>query len=155
MRVLIDGHNAMAALKVGGKTHEEQRRNLLRRIAQAAPQALVFFDARRAPAGIMDTMSELGVTVRYCRGGEADHAIVATVRNAAAPGQIIVVTNDREVAGKATQLGARALSVKEFFGPRSPLPRPGQRPPKKPEFTPQDFGFTKDEVDLSDPDGDA
>ncbi len=155
MRVLIDGHNAMAALKVGGKTHEDRRRNLLRRVAETAPQAMVFFDARRAPVGIMDAMSELGVSVRYCRGREADIAILDIVRAAAAPAQIIVVTNDREVAGKATQLGARALAVKDFFGPRSPLPRPGQRPPKKPEFTPQDFGFTSDEVDLSDPDGDV
>lgn len=155
MRVLIDGHNAMAALKVGGKTHEEQRRNLLRRVADAAPQAMVFFDARRAPVGIMDAMSELGVSVRYCRGREADIAILDIVRAASAPAQIIVVTNDREVSGKAAQLGARALAVKEFFGPRSPLPRPGQRPPKKPEFTPQDFGFSSDEVDLSDPDGDV
>jgi predicted RNA-binding protein with PIN domain len=164
MRVLIDGHNAMAALKVGGKTHEEKRRNLLRRVAEAAPQTTtVFFDAQRAPAGTMETMSELGVTVRYCRATEADHAIIGTVRNAAAPGQIIVVTNDREVAGKATQLGARALSVQDFFGPRparrslgeggSPLAPPGRRPPKKPEFTAKDFGLP-DEIDLSDPDGD-
>jgi predicted RNA-binding protein with PIN domain len=153
MRVLIDGHNAMAALKVGGKTHEGKRRNLLRRVADLAPQATVFFDARRAPAGTMDTISELGVTVRYCRATEADHAIVGAVRNAAAPGRIIVVTNDREVAGKATQLGARALSVQDFFGPRSPLAPPGRRPPKKPEFTAKDFGLP-DEIDLSDPDGD-
>jgi predicted RNA-binding protein with PIN domain len=155
MRVLIDGHNAMAALKVGGETHEAKRRNLLRRVADAAPQAIVFFDARRAPAGVMDAMSELGVSVRYCRGREADIAILEIVRASAAPGQIVVVTNDREVAGKATQLGASALSVKDFFGPRSPLPSPGRRPPPKPEFTPQDFGFKTDEVDLSDPDEDV
>jgi predicted RNA-binding protein with PIN domain len=155
MRVLIDGHNAMAALKVGGKTHEAQRRNLLRRVAEAEPQATVFFDARRAPAGVMDAMSELGVSVRYCRGREADTAILDIVRAAAAPGQIVVVTNDREVAGKVTQLGARAVAVTDFFGPRRPLTSPGRRPPKKPEFTPQDFGFTSDEVDLSDPDGEV
>lgn len=156
MRVLVDGHNAMGALKVGGKTHEEKRRNLLRRVAALAPQATVFFDAQRAPAGTMDTMSELGVTVRYCRTTEADHAIVGAVRNAAIPGQLIVVTNDREVAGKATQLGAQALSVQDFFGgrdaPGTPLKSPGRRPPKKPEFTAKDFGLP-DEIDLSDPDG--
>ncbi len=155
MRVLIDGHNAMAALKVGGKTHEAQRRNLLRRVAEAAPQAMVFFDARRAPVGIMESMSELGVSVRYCRGREADAAILEIVRSSAAPAQIIVVTNDREVAGKAAQLGARSLAVKDFFGPRGPLARPGRAPPKKPEFTPQDFGFRSDETDLSDPDGEV
>lgn len=152
MRVLVDGHNAIAALKVGGKTHEEKRRNLLRRVAELAPQATVFFDARRAPAGVMDTMSEAGVTVRYCRGDEADKAIVETVRRAGAPGQIIVVTNDREVAGRATQLGARALAVQDFFGPQGPLKPPGRRPPKKPEFTAKDFGLPE-EIDLSDPDG--
>ncbi|HEX5135372.1 MAG TPA: NYN domain-containing protein [Planctomycetota bacterium] len=157
MRVLVDGHNAMGALKVGGKTHEEKRRNLLRRVAALAPQATVFFDASRAPKGIMDTMSELGVTVRYCRSGEADHAIVGAVKNAAVPGQLIVVTNDREVAGRSAQLGAQALSVQDFFGgkgaPGTPLKSPGKRLPKKPEFTAKDFGLP-DEIDLSDPDGD-
>ncbi len=160
MRVLIDGHNALAALRVGGKTHEAQRRNLLRRVAEVEPSATVFFDARRAPAGVMEAMSELGVSVRYCRGREADAAILEIVRGAAAPAQILVVTNDREVAGKATQLGARSLPVKDFFGPRRArrgLDEGGspQALPKKPEFTPQDFGFTSDEIDLSDPDGDA
>jgi predicted RNA-binding protein with PIN domain len=152
MRILVDGHNAMGALNVGGKTHEARRRNLLRRVAEVAPQATVFFDARRAPPGL-DTGSELGVSVRYCRGREADAEILEIVRASAAPGQITVVTNDREVAGKASQLGARALGVREFFGPRSPVrpPAPG-RPPRKPEFTPQDFGLP-DEIDLSDPDG--
>lgn len=158
MRVLIDGHNAMAALRVGGKSHEEKRRNLLRRVAEHEPQATVFFDARRAPAGVMDAMSELGVSVRYCRGREADAAILEIVRASAAPGQIVVVTNDREVAGKAAQLGARALAVQDFFGlARRGLGEGGvrRRPPPKPEFTPQDFGFKTDEVDLSDPDEDA
>ena len=163
MRVLIDGHNAMGALKVGGKSHEEKRRNLLLRVKEAEPPATVFFDARRAPADVMDTMSELGVKVRYCRGREADIAILEMVRASAAPGEIVVVTNDREVAGKAAQLGARALAVQDFFGKKRPRRSastrgggspPGRRLPKKPEFTPQDFGFKSDEVDLSDPDGD-
>jgi len=153
MRVLIDGHNAMAALKVGGKTHEAQRKNLLRRVADAAPQATVFFDARRAPVGIPETLSERGVTVRYCRNLEADAAILGMVRAAAAPGQLVVVTNDREVAGRAAQLGAQAMSVADFFGPKKPMrPESRRRPPrKKPDFTPADFGLP-DEIDLSDPD---
>jgi len=154
MKVLIDGHNALAALRIRASSHEAQRRALLRHVATVAPQATVFFDAREAPPDAGPVGSELGIRVRYCREQEADAFILEEVRDAPAPGRVLVVTNDRELAGRARHLGAQASSVQEFFGSGpAPPERPRRRKPPSvhPRFTPQDFGLP-DEVDLEDPD---
>ena len=115
MRILVDGHNAMYALKISGRDHEARRKELLRRVADRAPDATVYFDARNAPPGGMDHARQQGVRVRYCRHREADHEILDDVRDADAPGRILVVTNDRELSGRATQLGAKSRRVQEFL----------------------------------------
>ncbi|MHC4548281.1 MAG: NYN domain-containing protein [Planctomycetota bacterium] len=147
MRVLIDGHNALGALRVRAETHEAMRETLLRRVAAASPQATVFFDAPGSSA----PGRRFGVQVRYCR--DADAAILEAVREAEAPGRLVVVTDDREVAGRAAQLGAQVMNVAQFFGPPEATAPTGRRrpPPARPRFTPRDFGLP-DEVDLSDPD---
>ena len=157
MKVLVDGHNAMAALRVRGVNHEAQRRALLRRVAAVSPHATVYFDARHAPADLLEVFAEHGLHVVYCRGAEADDAIVERVRNASAPGRYVVVTNDREVAGRCRQLGAQASGVVEFFGP-GPIERV-EGAAGAPSFarlrghwTPGDFGLPE-EVDLEHPGG--
>jgi len=154
MRALIDGHNALGALRIRAKTHEAARQALLRRVAVVAPRATVFFDAREAPRDLPESGCEQGVDVYYCRRREADQAILDEVRAADDSRDLIVVTNDREVAGRATQLGARAVGVTEFLGAADGGPRMGEvrrLPQIHPRLTPQDFGLP-DEVDLSDPD---
>ena len=157
MLVLVDGHNAMGALKVHGATHEARRRELLRRVAAAAPHATVYFDASNAPSDIIEAYSEYGMHVVYCRDREADAAILDRVRSEAVPGRLVVVSNDREVAGRAGQLGAQTSGVVEFFGPGPIAPvegaarGPGARMPRgRIRFEPKDFGLP-DEVDLDDP----
>ena len=157
MQVLVDGHNAMGALRVQGVTHEARRRELLRRVSAAAPHATVYFDAANAPEGIIEAYSEQGVHVVYCRDREADAAIVERVRNAPIPGRLVVISNDREVVGRASQLGAQTSGVVEFFGPGPIAPvegaalAPGARLPRgRIRFEPKDFGLP-DEVDLDDP----
>ncbi|MHC4729764.1 MAG: NYN domain-containing protein [Planctomycetota bacterium] len=154
MRALIDGHNALGALRIRAKTHEAARQALLRRVAAVAPRATVFFDAREAPRDLAESRRELGVDVYYCRRREADQAILDEVRATDDPRGLVVVTNDREVAGRAAQLGAQAVGVAEFLGPADRGGEAGEvrRPPRHPpRFTPGDFGLP-DEVDLSDPD---
>jgi hypothetical protein len=154
MRALIDGHNALGALRIRARTHEAARHALLRRVAAKAPRATVFFDAREAPSGLIESRREMGVDVVYCRRREADQAILDEVRDAADARQLIVVTNDREVAGRAAQLGARAVGVVEYLGPADRRVETGGRrrlPEIHPRLTPADFGLP-DEVDLSDPD---
>jgi hypothetical protein len=154
VRALIDGHNALGALRIREKTHEAARRALLRRVAVKAPDATVYFDAREAPHHLAESTCEQGVAVYYCRRREADQAILDEVRATDDARELLVVTNDREVAGRAVQLGAQAVGVAEFLGrPESAAePSRGDRPLRNfPRFTPRDFGLP-DEVDLSDPD---
>ncbi len=159
MWVLIDGHNALSALGIQGRTHAEARMNLLQSVRTATSSALVFFDARNAPSGLLSSTRECGVPVRYCRHREADAAIIEMVRDAGTPESLIVVTNDREVAGRCAQLGARAMGVQEFFGPRKhdapsssgPTADPRRIRSDRLHFKPSDFGLP-DFVDLGDPD---
>ncbi len=157
MKVLIDGHNAMYALRVRGRDHEGKRRALLVRVGEFVPGAVVYFDARAAPPGGLESPSEQGVRVVFCRSREADEYIIDAVRDASRPASVVVVTNDRGIASRARALGAAVKGVKEFFGKgRKPAPAPKARPARRPpslrgmRFTPKDFGLP-DEVDLDDP----
>jgi hypothetical protein len=148
MRVLVDGHNALFALRLRGGDHAALRRALALRVAEVDRKATVFFDAKRAPPGARVQGSEGGARVVYCRGRDADEEILDRVRGAARPGSVLVVTDDRELRGRAAQLGAKVCKVEEFFSRRA-------RPEGKPErgaggFTPADFGLP-DVVDLDDP----
>ena len=153
MRVLIDGHNSMFAIGVTGKDHEGRRLALLRRVAAVAPEAIVYFDARNATGDGFDRTREAGVSVRYCRNREADAAILEAVRTAKEPGSIIVVTRDREVAGRCAQLGARPVSPSDFFAEAEQQVAPPTRRFPTMRFSPADFGLP-DYVDLDDPDPD-
>ncbi|MHC4959715.1 MAG: NYN domain-containing protein [Planctomycetota bacterium] len=151
MRVLIDGHNVIGALRLKARSHEEVRENLLRRVRSVAPDAKVYFDARDAPPGLASPASEFGVRVQYCRRREADAAILEEVRDADDAREIVVVTNDREVGGVARQHGARHKRVQEFFG--APDAADAEKPraiQERIRFDPSDFGLP-DEVDLANP----
>jgi predicted RNA-binding protein with PIN domain len=155
LRILVDGHNAMGALRLRGDTHEALRDALLRRVAARAPGATVFFDAQQAPDVVFDFAKPHGLNVVYCRRREADEAILEEVRSAGRPHLVLVVTNDREVSGKARQLGAKTSRVREFFGAaRDADPAPDREPFPPgggPAYEPGDFGLP-DQIDLDDPD---
>jgi len=149
MRAFVDGHNAIHALRITGADHAALRRELLRRVAEIDPEATVFFDAKNAPPDAPATAREGGLRVVYCRRREADEEMIERVRGSDVPGGILVVTNDREVRGRAAQLGGKACKVAEFFARK---PRAGgKRGSGAGGFTPADFGLP-DEIDLSDPD---
>ncbi len=153
MRVLIDGHNALAALDIEGRDHEQQRRRLLRRVREQDPEACVYFDARGAPPDMPRSFREEGVRVVYCRKREADEVILADVDQATQPRRALVVTDDRELAGRARLLGARSSHVREFVARRK-KPSPQDDEERKPTgpggFTASDFGLP-DEIDLDGP----
>jgi hypothetical protein len=152
MTALIDGHNAIHRLGLRTGSHEGDRRALLARVRRADPQAEVYFDARQAPPRLPDLPREGGLRVRYVRGREADDAILDRVRSAERPGDLVVVTDDRELAGGARQLGARTLPVREFLG-EDGTPAQEPPPPGAGGFRPEDFGLPG-EVDLRRPPSD-
>ncbi|MEM8883522.1 MAG: NYN domain-containing protein [Planctomycetota bacterium] len=158
MKVLIDGHNAMSALDIRGRTHEERRHALLSRVAGMARDAVVYFDASKAPEGLFEREALFGVLAIYCRDRSADEYILDAVRDDPQPGRLLVVSNDREVTGKAKQNGAQAKRIEEFFEPvrKERRPPPSSPPPPslrgfRNDYKPSDFGLP-DEVDLEDPD---
>jgi len=157
MKVLIDGHNALGALDIRGRTHQERRHALMSRVAGLAPGATVFFDARRAPEGLFEREALHGILAIYCREREADDFILDAVRDSANPGQVLVVSNDRQITGTARQHGAKTAAVGDFF--REKRESPGSSPTTLQKrrrgyvrfsFKPSDFGLP-DEVDLENP----
>jgi hypothetical protein len=124
MHALVDGHNAIGRLGLSGSDAEATRRALLQRVLRVTADATVFFDAQGAPAGAPSVQREGGLEVRFCRAREADEEILAAVRAAVRAEALLVVTDDRELAGRARQLGAKTAAVGEFLGatPRGPTP---------------------------------
>jgi hypothetical protein len=96
--------------------------------------------------------------------GSADDAIVDIARRneGSHDGRdLVVVTDDRELRGRAKQLGCRALRVREWFDePRRDRAAPDRGGPGSaggtagPAFRPKDFGLPEGEIDLDalDPD---
>jgi (2Fe-2S) ferredoxin len=115
MHALVDGHNAIGRLGITAADDEGRRRTLLHRVARLTSDATVFFDARGAPLLAPAVDREGNLEVRFSRARAADEDIVAFVRAAANPGALLVVTDDRELAGRARQAGAKSTGVAEFF----------------------------------------
>lgn len=140
MRTIVDGHNALHRLGIRTGDHAGDRRELLRRVREADPGAEVYFDARNAPPDLPAKLREEGVVVFYVRGEEADRAILDRVREATRPRDLLVVTDDAEVAGGARQLGARTRPVRDYFARAEEREEgPGEEGPGG--FSPEDFGL--------------
>ncbi len=115
-KVFIDGHNALFALGLRGTDHDACRRALLVRVRARFPRAVVYFDGRGAPRDLPRVYRQEGVKVTYCKDAEADHEILEDVRHEQHPQRVLVVTNDRELAGRCRRAGARVTSVREALG---------------------------------------
>ena len=111
----------------------------------------VFFDAAQAPRGLPFTARECGLAVRYCRDTDADQAIIDHVMESGRRGEYLVVTDDRELAGRARQHGARTTRVADWFDRRTAQPGPETKPEEGAGgFRPEDFGV-QDLVNLDHP----
>src|SRR5262245_31187966 len=129
MHAVVDGHNAIGRLGVSAGDRETERRAVLQRVLEVTADATVFFDALGAPAAAPTVAREGGLDVRYARAREADEDIVAFVR-AAKPRELLLgVADDRALAGRGRQLGAKTSAVADFFGQST---QRGQSPPRSP-----------------------
>ncbi len=133
MSLLIDGHNLIGALpniELGARDDEMQLLIRLRAYRSLTGRTMiVFFDSGAMPGAAGD-LSTPGLQVRFAqRPQTADDLIIAFLRRCAQPGQYAVVTNDRELAGRARQLGASILPARAFAAKLSAPRQRAQQPP--------------------------
>jgi hypothetical protein len=102
-RVLVDGSNQRGPNSE--PLPDEPYARSLRALFLPSVQVVVVFDTD-PPIGSATVRHVGGVTILHARAGGGDDAIVR--RTADAPNQTLVVTNDTDLRGRVTLLGARA-----------------------------------------------
>ena len=166
--ILVDAHNALFRLWPDPPRNGEAVRRAVVVRAKDALRATGLTDAR---VHLVFDTAERGRTLAGTHGrdgpvswsyatGSADEEIVRLVRQHEgrdADGPLTVVTDDRELRGRASQLGARVVRVHDWFDAKAPevaRGTPGSGPRTGPPLTPADFGLTDAPIDLlrTDPD---
>jgi len=118
-RYLIDGYNVAHAIRRGPLRPDELLSartglvKLLKPLADRRTAVTIVFDSRlgapetapRGTTGVVETV--------YVR--DADSAIVELARKWAGRESVIVVSRDRAVVGRATQLGATAMRIEDVL----------------------------------------
>ncbi len=167
---LIDGYNALHRLTDAVPDNpdaarrvvvERAKESMRRRGASGAggkrgDLAHVVFDARKGGGHALTDGRDGPVTWSYA-DGSADEEIVEIVREREGKHDgrmIVVVSDDRELRGRASQLGADTLKVHEWFEAKD---AEEQRKAERdgPPLTASDFGLPDGAIDLSDFDPDA
>jgi hypothetical protein len=114
MPYFLDGNNLIGHALGSSRPSEEDRRALVAEVAnrlrQTRAKALLFFDGPGTKRTSLGSLS-----IRECGVAGADDAIVREIGRSAAPQEIIVVTADRELARRARDCGAKALSPGDFW----------------------------------------
>jgi predicted RNA-binding protein with PIN domain len=142
-RYIIDGYNYLYRARLMRGRLEDARARLvarLRPLARGGDEVHFVWDAQKAPPDLFDAESHgEGLRSHFARGGAADDRIVEMVRRARDPGRLVVVSDDREVTGRARALGARAESVSGIerrVAPREPDPPEEEADEKPPPPSP-------------------
>ncbi len=163
--LLVDAYNAMFRLWPDAPADRDQARRMLvtaaeealrvSEVARGDDRVLLVFDAHPGAerAGLQGRGGR--VSWRYARGSADDEILEHLRRGEGSAGNVVVVTDDRELKGRARQLGASTASVGDLFrGPRR-LATPDAPPrgaPVGPPLGPTDFDLPAGEIDLTDPD---
>lgn len=154
---LVDAHNALYRLFPSPPENADEARRVLVQRAQASlrkrgdkDRAHLVFDT--TPAGKLraGTSSSDGPVAWSYAVGSADEEILRILRvNDARVGEspIVVVTDDRELRGRASQLGASTLRVHEWFEGKDAVKEREARQ-AGPPLKASDFGFETDTIDL-------
>jgi predicted RNA-binding protein with PIN domain len=120
---LVDGYNVMKQIPdLSCRRLEDGRAGLIRFIRERRPHGsgrngiTVVFDGQENVGGFGATADDISadVNIIFTRGTSADDHIRESVEQSSDPGQIICVTDDRELALACRHRGARIWSVEEF-----------------------------------------
>ncbi len=113
MPYFLDGNNLIGLARRTSRPEESDRTALVAELADrlrsTRSTVRLFFDG---PAGRPSALGRLTVNDA---GGSADEAILRHIRAAADPGQVTVVTADRELSRRARDAGARSMSPPDFW----------------------------------------
>ncbi len=163
---LIDAHNALHRLGGCPENAEAQRKSILAKvretltarkggIARGDRVHLVFDAAKGGPhAG---NEGKDGVVSWSYATGSADDEIVGILHDAGGKREgmdVVLVSDDRELRGRASQLGSRSLHVHEWFGAKDEAERRAEEA-SGPPLTAADFGLPETiDLDGAEPDPD-
>jgi hypothetical protein len=160
---LVDAHNALFRLWAEPPENAETARRLvvdrakeaLRRRGVAGAVAHLVFDTTPAGRQRAGTFGRDGAVTWSYADGSADEEIVRLVReNDAQDGgrRIAVVSDDRELRGRASQLSAEVLRVHDWFEAKD-VEAEREASKAGPPMSAADFGMTEGAIDLDgDPD---
>src|SRR5471030_3237291 len=113
MPYFLDGNNLIGLERKTARPDSADRDALVAELAErlrsTRSSVRLFFDG---PAGRPATLGKLTVTDA---GGSADDAILREIRAASDPGQVTVVTADRELSRRARDAGARTMAPSDFW----------------------------------------
>jgi hypothetical protein len=141
MQFLVDGQNAIHALRMKGRDIAALRAALVARVRRHAPRgAHVHFDGH-PPAGAFARTDDGGVEVQFSGDREADDAIAEIVRESRTPSRFVVVTDDLELARRVEQMGAQSARVAEFFAAEDEPEGAGDAKSAPAGSTAADFGL--------------
>lgn len=116
-RLVVDGMNVIGSRPTGWwRDREEAVRQFVERLRALAPPVTVVFDGR--PPHDVPEGHHGGVLVGYAAHGgpdAADDRIVEIVDGAADPAGCTVVTSDRGLRARVTDLGAGVMSAGELL----------------------------------------
>ena len=112
MPYLLDGNNLIGRERRGPGSPEDRDalvREVADRLRSTQARVVLFFD------GAGDPVSLGSLSVRFAGAGTADDAILREVARSARPPEITVVTEDRNLARRARDAGARTSEPREFW----------------------------------------
>jgi len=126
---LVDGFNVLHAHLLKGRDRKDwwgaERRQLVieqaERLAARGERVCVVFDGTR-PADQAESPEDALLRVVFAK--DADDWMLKTMRAAADPGGVAIVTGDRPVKDRARRWGAHAVSPREWLA-RCAETRPG------------------------------
>ena len=125
MPILIDGNNLLHSLPRAERSRGSVRARVLDATRHERMSVVVVFDGR-PPEGMSDRESLGNVTIIYSGTRTADDVIVAELPSGKAASQFSIVTDDRGLAVRVRDRGAKVRSLAEWQR------RPKRRPPTKP-----------------------
>jgi hypothetical protein len=127
----LDGNNLIGLARRRSRPGADDRAALVSelcdRLRRTRARAVVFFDG---PSG--GTATALGsLSVRFSGGTSADDRILEEISRSRAPGEVTLVTADRELSRRARDSGAKVVSPEKFWaefgatsGPAPERPEP-------------------------------